>query len=542
MRNLISVLFLASFFIGFIPAHFLNDEIISIDDTSYISHAMTFGLDLDFDYGNEVAIFFAENGKVPSHPYGIGVMSFPFVFVGGIIDYISANEVLLDRTKYQYSWSFFGLLLSASFYFLFGVHLLMKTILERYDIIKKDNKISLLLLFSIFSSGILYYVLGRFTMSHAFEFCAVSGFIYFLHKLQNSLHNQVINYKIVMIVFNIAIFSSLIVMTRPANIFMLAIPLILINGVKPAFTYNQSTKKSENKFVFFSLCSASIGFGLILVFFFNFLLYGYVWPSAEFLYNGDMLEGKGLPSGLLNTSIMYMERIPSLLILFFSSEVGIFFTMPILFWGVCSGVFNLFFNQMSWFSKVLYLLGGIIVFSVPFAIALLWQTTASDYNYRYLMGLIPISVLLVSETIEIISRYNLIFKVILFCLTISFAFSFLCFLFYKSSPSLFPTPQLNAFGVFHGASLNGYVINVIDNILELKSWIAALGKGLPSIIILPIIPENIALDYLPKVFYENYYPRFKQMPMIIYGQIFILAAFWWHYMNIMKKMILIKHI
>ena len=63
----------------FIPAHFLNPQISSYDDTSYLAHAYTLGIDFDLDYKNEVATKFNNNGLLPSHPIGSGALAAPFV-------------------------------------------------------------------------------------------------------------------------------------------------------------------------------------------------------------------------------------------------------------------------------------------------------------------------------------------------------------------------------------------------------------------------------------------------------------------------------
>ena len=97
MRIILIFLFVITFTVGFVPAHFLNKEILSIDDTSYIAHSMTFGIDFDFDYTNEIAKKFTANGDVPNHPYGTGILSAPFVMLGGIIDYFSGNNILQER-------------------------------------------------------------------------------------------------------------------------------------------------------------------------------------------------------------------------------------------------------------------------------------------------------------------------------------------------------------------------------------------------------------------------------------------------------------
>ena len=110
MRILLLFILVGTFFVSFVPAHFLNPAITSIDDTSYISHAMTLGLDLDFDYSNEITKKFNKQGTAPSHPFGFGLLATPFVFAGGLIDMVFDNDVLQNRYEYSSSWAFFGIL------------------------------------------------------------------------------------------------------------------------------------------------------------------------------------------------------------------------------------------------------------------------------------------------------------------------------------------------------------------------------------------------------------------------------------------------
>ncbi|MDC3312001.1 hypothetical protein OAW28_05045 [Alphaproteobacteria bacterium] len=454
-----------------------------------------------------------------------------------MIDNLIGHEVISDRKKYYGSWSFFGILFSASFYFLLGVFLLVKTFFERYGGDKQQHKITIFLLFSIFSSGILYYVIGRFTMSHAFEFGTISAVIYFYDRLQTNLDDGLENSQLLLVLLAITLATFLVVIVRPTNICMLFIPLIMINKITKFNQQKHLKQKQNSQHKYLSLCMLANFAGLSLVFIFNYCLYGYVWPSPEFLYNIDILQEKGLPNDFLSILVVYFNLLPNLLLIFFSSEVGVIYTMPVIFLGLSYGIYRVVFNSLCWYNKALYFIGGIVVFGVPLAVVLLWQTTASDYNFRYLMGLIPISSILLAEMIISLSKYSRLLKVTLILIFISFCFSFLCFMFYKSDPLLFPSSQINAFGVEHGASLNGYVFNVIEKITYLKSWIAALGKGLPSILILPVIPENFAVEILPQSIYENYYPRFRQTPFIIYVQIFILAWLWGFFLRLTSKLV-----
>ena len=104
--------------------------------------------------------------------------------------------------------------------------------------------------------------------------------------------------------------------------------------------------------------------------------------------------------------------------------------------------------------------------------------------------------------------------------------SFLCFLFYKSDPVFFPSAKINVFGVYHLASLNGYTFRVVENLFEIWTWVSSVGKGLISLLLLPFIPESLAIEYLPSKIFDKYYLRFRVLPLDIFIQAFLLFILW----------------
>ena len=66
------------------------------------------------------------------------------------------------------------------------------------------------------------------------------------------------------------------------------------------------------------------------------------------LYNVDILNYKGLPSDFPKlTLFLAFQLLPSLMIIFFSSEVRIFYTMPVVFWGLGYGILLLIFSLIG---------------------------------------------------------------------------------------------------------------------------------------------------------------------------------------------------
>lgn len=525
MRILLLFILVGTFFVSFVPAHFLNPAITSIDDTSYISHAMTLGLDLDFDYSNEITKKFNKQGTAPSHPFGFGLLATPFVFAGGLIDMVFDNDVLQNRYEYSSSWAFFGILFSVSFYFLLGFYFLLRTIAERHRSCRHKEFVIFMSAISVISSGILYYVLGRFTMSHGLEFGLISSYIYISHKFQTEEFFSLKDNKLFFYLLTSSLIVSLMIMLRPANIGLIMLPIIVsYSRVEDYHRKPQIRGKNINLSLFF--WSVVMFLSGLIIFSFNFIVHEHIWPSSEFLYNTNMLQKKGLPEPLIEIVLLYFERLPQLVKIFFSSEVGVLFTMPVVFLGVLYGFFSLFLLNLSWVQKALYLISGIIVFGLPIAIVLLWQTTASDYGYRYMMCLIPVSVILFSDAIVHLYKTKFYNSGVIYLILISFIFSFLCFLFYKSDPVFFPSAKINVFGVYHLASLNGYTFRVVENLFEIWTWVSSVGKGLISLLLLPFIPESLAIEYLPSKIFDKYYLRFRVLPLDIFIQAFLLFILW----------------
>ena len=60
------------------------------DDAAYYYHAQTVGVDLDFDYSNQLKgtdkrnLNVENNKPVPVHPIGVGILAGPFLFISNI--------------------------------------------------------------------------------------------------------------------------------------------------------------------------------------------------------------------------------------------------------------------------------------------------------------------------------------------------------------------------------------------------------------------------------------------------------------------------
>ena len=137
------------------------------DDASYFAHAATVALDFDFDYSNEAALTWSADQRVAAGSPGSGWMAAPFVAAFSLVDRLAGHPVIQDHAHYYYSWSLFGMFVAALVYFLLGVWFYRRALETVWPGL--DPRLNLLL---AFSTGVPFYVLRRFTMSHAYEFFA----------------------------------------------------------------------------------------------------------------------------------------------------------------------------------------------------------------------------------------------------------------------------------------------------------------------------------------------------------------------------------
>ena len=94
------------------------------DDASYYFHAYTLGLDFDLDYSNQVSnesnfsILNDLNNPVPTHPFGSGLLSSPFVALGNILSSLF-DEMLKDENNITYFFYSMSSIMFFFFYFIF---------------------------------------------------------------------------------------------------------------------------------------------------------------------------------------------------------------------------------------------------------------------------------------------------------------------------------------------------------------------------------------------------------------------------------------
>jgi hypothetical protein len=507
--------FLFLYGLFFIPAHFLNSDLRSFDDLSYVSHAFTLGLDQDLAYENEIATMFNKRGNLPAHPIGSGALAAPFVALFALLDRKSEHEVLVDRKAYFGSWTFFGFLFSVSFYFLLGIGLYysaLRRVCKEYG--PAFNVVILL------GTGLTYYVLGRFTMSHGFEFFMLSLTVYLTSRYYEALrtHGNVGAIVLGLLVGGVATLNLWI---RPSNVNSLWLPFIWLLVFNRYYAYDVS-KKDCALIVFGTLC------GLIPYGVFNWHFYGQIFPSYATAYNLGVL-GAGTPEGAFETLWYVFSLSPNLRQLLFSSEVGLIYSAPILAIG-CLGILAIVIVKrpdeksiQRWglvFLSVLY-------YGFSVAIVLVWRTTASDYGYRYLFPLIPVAILftvvLLREANVVEEKWGRRVKRLIIVFSI---IGITNVFFYKVTPSLSPMEQENVYGEWHSASLKGYEMSLLRELTDYRTYILAAGKTYFGFLVAPYFLNTRLIEIVPPKIRKKFVPRFRNIPVVIYYQTGLLGIFW----------------
>lgn len=510
-----SAIFTILFSFWFIPAHFLNKDIASYDDRSYLSHAFTIGYDFDLDYTNEIALRFNKDGNMPSHPIGSGLLAAPFVSLFGIVDRLSGHAILTRRSEYFSAWGYFGFLFSVNFYFLIGVILYYRSILYVYP-----RATLLLTLMLVFSTGIPYYVLGRFTMAHGFEFFTFATTLYFSTALYRSV-KDISNKCPYLCLAAVGLFSTSILWVRPSNIVGLFIPFLVLLTLS-------ALDRNSIKIRQYLLVAVSIIVFLIPYFLFSLEYYHSIIPSHSESYNGAMF-GKGLPNSVVDIILYVASLTPNIYLILFSSEFGILYTNPVLIIGVIGVIWFAIStgNRQTRSPKFIILFSFLIYYAYNFAIVLVWKTTASDYGYRYLYSLVPLGIFYTSVLLRctITNKYSshrtILNIIILFCVIgITNAF------FYKTTSSLAPKEQVNVYGEWHSSSVKGYEKHLVTELQRYETYLAAIGKTYFGLWAMPYVMETDLINLLSQEQKAKYLPRYKGIRLVVYIQTLVLLMLW----------------
>ena len=532
-----NILYLAIFLLAILSLnpHFVSTERYFNDETSYLSHAFTIGLDFDLDYSNEIRQGLEINKFIPPHPIGVGVLSAPFVFLFSIIDRIVDHPIILNHNDYKNSWSLFGFILSVQIYFFMGILLYWKAL----SILFNDIKI-IHVMFIILSTGMLYYVLNGIVHVHAFEFFILSLVLWCSIKLNLCKKKSRLRW-----IFSLSIALFIGLLTRYNNINMLIIPLFIFGYIKYLRKEDFNECLKEYKIIF-----QAIIISLILFAVFSFYFFDMIFPIPSRVY-GHPMKGD---LTFIQSIFQLISHMPNLIPLFIGSEFGLLFSNPILLFGLFYMIYTLLikFKENNSLGPALIIVLFLIYNAMSYAIVLRWQTTASAYGYRYLFVLIPLCTL---STYHFLfynrknHRINHKINMRKFAKNILYTFcviSIISQLFFKTSKPLMPKNQINIYGVSHHASVKGYNYNLFFEIFKPKTWIILGGRSSPGFLFGSLIMNSSYKDQLPRDMVEIYSLRYDDIPFNSYLQILIIILFWFIFLIIIygidnKKSIIYKH-
>lgn len=516
---LVSMVLVGLFYIE--PLWLISEE-LSTDAAAYFSHAATLALDLDLDYANEPTILVTLDGR-GGGPIGSGVMAAPFVGALSMLDRVRGHPVVEDHRAFRFSWSLFGFQLSTLFFFLVGVWLYWRA--GRLIVPGLDPRLNFLF---AFSTGVPFYVLRRFAMTHAFEYAALALGFWAAVRLYDALKRDEAM-RLWIGLAGLAVLVSLAVRMNNLNTVGLpAITLVLLY----AFDTAPDRPGGRRLWTAFGTVLGVTALALVPIALFNLYFYGAVYPSALEMYGFDM-RGLGAVSGMDKLRIV-VGRVPYLAPLLFGSELGVLYTNPIVVVGglylVGRGAYVLAVRRDP--ATLLAVLGGIAYFGFNFAIVLWWRTTGSSYGYRYLFPLIPLGlagVLLAMRQLSTVDgapprpslRRAFLVALIALC-SVSVASQF----FFGTRDELSARPQVNAFGRFHSASANGYMTALPARIVEPFTWVSMAARRYIGLAVGPVMMETPLRAVVPAGFGDRYRRVYGDLPPDVFVQMFILFALW----------------
>ena len=445
----------------------------SHDDASYYFHAYTLGIDFDLDYSNQVSkennfsILNDSNNPVPTHPFGSGLLSSPFVALGNVLD------SLFDKTlKEENNMTYFFYSMASIVFFFFTLIFIRKTLVAIN--IKRIDSLTILAL--LLGSGLAYYAFERFSMTPVYEAFAVSLMMYLatIEKRKNY--------------FFVGFFSFFFLMIRWVNYYFVLLPIFVFYLMNK----KQNIKKYliTNPYYFFGLFS---GLGLFLAHtktLYNFLG---INPSKVSNYAGPAIN---LIDKFLNLSnlenFVSVETLVTILkdftLILFSQEFGLIWFSPVLFMLFYIILKILFTKKYEIFLLLL------TIVSIPLGIVILWQSVASSYGYRYMFSLIPIAIVL---SYKYLSTKE--FKV----LTTLNIFSIFLYLMFETNELNSLREQINVFGVDTKYSARYYIQGTLNSALDLNSYLTIFGTSFIAVILIKFVLIFIDLETLQE-FISNF--------------------------------------
>jgi hypothetical protein len=444
-----------------------TDIICCSDDHDYYIHAETTVIDFDFDYANQLKGFENKRNNLNSKPspigfYGTGLLSAPFLYLGSTIDKFTTHNIELGYSNKVLFYSF-----SSPFYFLLTFFFLTK--------IKKElginySNIKLLLLF--LGTGLPYYALERFSMTHVYDTFSITCLIYVLILYYKSGSTKFI--------FFTSFFIFLTLLIRWTNYQVFLLPFI----INKLFFAN-SNYKIRNQFQKFFLANS---FFTLLFLFHTKLIWGVYTLNPRKIYNQHDFVSVYFQNLIDSPFIFLIDNIKYLFITLFTEEFGVFWFSPIIFFGLIFSFLLIKKDSILAFTLL-------IIYSFYFAIINVWQSTGNAYGFRYLYPLITISMLLflnyykLSDNPKRLVEYYLLFFSVL---------SLLSVLFFEGweGTQLSLNVIENSFGKYEKFVQPAYLTGFIKGFLEITTYLKIFTTSFLGLIIFKILIVFFSIEKL----------------------------------------------
>jgi hypothetical protein len=481
------------------------------DDASYYFHNKTLSYDFDLNYENQVSseyqgsVNIKTKRPVPVHPFGSTIISSGLMFIGKLLENILGIKYL-HYFFYSFSSIFF---LFLSFYYL------VKTLETNYPLSIKEKRFAALY---FFGSGLIYYSFERFSLTHIYE---VFGITVLFNLVQKTTTNKTTFSGLNIFLIGFLIFIFLSVRWTNYLLFLTPVFFLLISNKKQ---YIKALYM--NPFLYFGKFIGCLAFCAH-----SYFLYGFITFNPGKIYEVSNEKFNEL-SNFVNP-VNLLTNFDTLLInaikVIFSSEFGLVFITPVIPFSMYLITAGLLKKEYSKFFITL------LIYSVPFGLVLFWQTTASSFGFRYLLVLVPFSILIIFSSDFKISNY---FFVVLKYLSI---FSILCYLFFETNELTILSENYNTFNRFHQYSAPDFTYGVIQSILVFSSYLKIIFTSYLGVFFIKTLLIATSEQYLSEVIDQRGYLDDNVMSLLTYSQnITIIHFFICLIFSIMCFKILIK--
>ena len=465
-KNKTKIFLIFIFFLLLIKTDYRLESTINCcgDDFDYYSHAYTVAVDFDFDYKNQIpeySKFYFMNGEkiAPVGFSGSGLLAAPFLFIGNILDNV------FNYSEKPFNFKIMLYSLSSLVYLTVSAILLQKSFLLLNQDIRKTT---VLLLLS--GSGVAYFALERFSMTHVYE-VFINALIIYLSTAAFQTRKDI---YFALIPFSV--FLGLLV--KLSNFYIVLIPLI----IKELLDLNISNKifNFKNKVNFL------VGFLLSTIFFIyiNFKIYGKVILNPSETYSAQSQLSNYLESSF-NIVQFLLDILSTLNIVVFSQEFGIFWLSPAIFILL---FFNLYYLVQKKYLLFFYI--SIALFS-NIAIVNLWQSLGSSYGFRYLYSLIPLGIFIFYS-----SDFKLKDKIFKFYLLPISIFGLFSVFIFEATPYVQLTTYevVNSFGKTIRYSQPDYLSGIFQSIFIIDGYLKLFATSFLGLIVFKLFTITFGVD------------------------------------------------